>query len=83
MTSTKITCQRELCGKDFDVIMPEPEFINTLKSSMVVFPHGELFACPYCGQAHSFILMTLQNYTYAFNPVETKAKSQIIKPLTH
>lgn len=81
MNATKISCQRELCKHDFEVLLPEPEIINSTKTSLLILPHPDMYTCPYCGQTHVFTLTLVPSYQYAFYPVELKAKSQIVRPM--
>lgn len=75
----KVQCQRELCGREFEAILPDAELVNSAKTSILVMLHPSPAICPYCGQAHVFHLTLIKDYMYMFKPIKTDGQPNLIQ----
>lgn len=77
--SQEIECAQ--CKKTFTVTVPEPDFINAMSVSMIVWPHPDPQDCPFCGLSYVFGITGIQGAQQAWIPVEKKKQqSRIVAP---
>lgn len=73
-----LTCSQ--CQKEFEVILPQVEVIQTLTVSMILMQHPNTQNCPRCGMAYQMKIAKVNNLETAWLKVEQKRESRIITP---
>lgn len=75
---SKLTCAR--CMKEFEVIVPPVEVMQTLTVSIIMMQHPNTQDCPHCGMPYAMVISSIANIETTWKPVEKKRESRIIAP---
>ena|ERR1035437_7886847 len=75
-----IKCFNKECGKEFIVLLPHAEVINSTSVSIVIWTHPEVQACPHCGIPYQMSVRKIQGVEVAWGPVRTQREAGIVVP---
>jgi hypothetical protein len=75
-----VKCLNRDCQKEFVVFAPDPEVINSMTVSMLVWSHPDVQACPHCGTPYQMQVRRIKGVEVAWGPVRTKADAGIVVP---
>lgn len=73
-------CQNPACAKEFSVLNPPAEVINSMTVSMVIWAHPDVQACPHCGTPYQMSIKTIRGVVANWDPVRTRGDVGIVAP---
>jgi hypothetical protein len=76
-----VKCFNQECGKEFLVMLPHAEVINSLSLSQVIWVHPDVQSCPHCGIPYQMSVRKIQGVEVAWGPVKSRgAEAGIVVP---
>jgi hypothetical protein len=76
----QIKCFNTDCGKEFVVMLPHAEVINSMSVSLVIWTHPDVQSCPHCGVPYQMSVKKIQGVEVAWGPVRTRNTGGIFVP---